>query len=185
MHTNSTPPLSLILTTAPGNGSGNSIINSWLASGGNGNSNINSPTGGREWNSNILVAPWTSLVCRCLWPFDFDCHFGFCCWQRPTEVQWKILPEQLKFRMISFLLSVGRGPRRYTNILFVFLFRILLSARGRMQRYNEKFALGNLCYDFFFVECRPRPTEVHKHFVLISISDFAGGSGPHGGTQTS
>ena len=47
-----------------------------------------------------------------------------------------------------------------------------------MQRYNEKFALGNFCYDFFFVECRPRPTEVHKHFVFISILDFAGGSGP-------
>ena len=165
VFTNSTPPLLLILTTAPGNGSGNSIINSWLASGGNGNSNINSPTGGREWNSNILVAPWTSLVCRRRRPLDFfsisdfavgsgpqrynekfcpsnlsfawflfcsvsaEAHggtqtfylyfyFGFCCRQgaacRGTmkNSPWAI------FSTISSLLSVGRGPRRYTNILF-------------------------------------------------------------------
>ena len=85
------------------------------------------------------------------------------------------MPEQFNFRMISFLLSVGGGPRRYTNILFVFLFRILLSARGRMQRYNEKFALGNFCYDFFFVECRPRPTEVHKHFFFVECRPAAHG----------
>ena len=52
---------------------------------------------------------------------------------------------------VSSLLSVGRGPRRYTNILFLLLFRILLAAaasRGGMRDY-----------------------------FLFSIKNFAGGGG--------
>ena len=97
VFTNSTPPLLLILTAAPGNGSGNSIINSWLASGGNGNSNINSPTGGREWNSNILVAPWTSLVCRRRRPLDFFSISDFAVGSGPQRCNEKIRPSNLTF----------------------------------------------------------------------------------------
>ena len=62
-------------------------------------------------------------------------YFGFCCRQgaacRGTmkNSPWAI------FATISSLLSVGRGPRRYTNILF--LFRILLAAVAHTEVHKH------------------------------------------------
>ena len=111
-------------------------------------------------------------------------------------------PKEVHKHSISisiWIFTSGGGPRRYTNILFLFLFRFspTAAAHGGTQIISNKIfqnlGLNHATFkkSIFFAgswiwDPRPSskkksptaPAEVHKYSISISIQIFTGGGGP-------